>query len=422
MESYKPNFESLDSVVKKLDAELGFYQNAKEYFNNFAGILRKDEEFQKNFDQLSITSRAFVKDSTVEDDTSMKSFLIGGLFGYNSLNTLGIENLYDQTYTAVGAFMAKARMKSNKHIELEEDNDVSESFRNYLISEEINKCLKEDLSFEAIDEYEASLVYKTLHEITGNEDYTEFAFRGYSFIRGILLWHERHKIELIKQYLRSVNESEVNNDRNFFEIISDVEINPDLSDGKEECDKELLIVNSYFKRLKSQYRPKSDMDDDKLHDIITEMESDIMRLLYTFEDLTLFNRFTFEGPNMVLIADDRTEFTRFKTFGVDSILEGTLVDIEIRAIPNQYALNRILKAQKDGDSEGMKIKLNHFGLVFQLQDAVVIDYDGSVTTFPKHSNIFVPVEFKDTRILRHLYEDEDFQDTNESDNYDEDDD
>lgn len=423
MESHKPNFESIESVTDKLVDELGFFQNGTDFFHNFARKLKKDESFQVNFDQLVVLSRAFVQDITVEDDRSMKAFLIGGLFGYKSLSCLDIDNINQDVYTAVGSFMADARMEVNKKIEREED-DVSESFRNYLISEELNNRLKNDLSFEAVDEREMHLIYNTLKDVTKNENHRDFAFKGYTFIRGILIWQERHKLNLMKKYLRSVNESEFDNERSFFEIISDVEINPDLADGKEDCEKELQILKNYFKRLNRHYKPKQDMDDEVLHDILIDMESDVMKLMYTFNDLALFNRFTFEGPNLILIADDRTRFTRLKTFGENSVLDATVVDVEVRVIPNQEELDNILLARSNKKEYKFNEKLYRFGIVFQLQDAVVIDYDGSVTTFPKHSNIYVPVEYKDTRILKHLFEGEEdnFQDTGDYDDYETDDD
>lgn len=406
MESYKPNFESIESVRKQINADIGYFNNANDYFVSFGNVLKNNKDFQKNFEQLHLISKAFVSDSSVADEKSIKSFMTGGLFGYNSLSKLDIDDLYDQTFSAISSFYANARMNVNKELE-EEGSDPNESFRNYLISLELNRIHSEDLSFESVDEEEMNLVYKMLYDITRDEAKTNFAFRGYTFIRGILIWKERHNVELIKNYLRSVNESDNQDERNFFEIMSNLDIDPDLADGKTDCDKELFILNTYFKKLKNQFKPKNNMDDDVLDEIIQEMEADLMRLIYSFDNLTLFSRFTFEGPNLALIADDRTEFTRFKTFGTDSVLEGNVVDLEVRAIPNQNSLDRIIHAQETGDDSGLRVRINQFGLVLQLQDAVIIDDDGSVTAFPKHSNVFVPVGFKNNRILRHIYDEND---------------
>lgn len=403
MESYKPNFESLESVRKQINNEIGYFKDANDYFVSFGNVLKNNEDFQKNFEQLHLMSKAFVDDSGVANERSIKSFITGGLFGYNSLSKFDIDNLYDEVYSAISSFHANARMNVNKQLE-DEGSDPNESFRNFLISLELNKTLSEDLSFESVDEEEMNLVYKILYDITRDETKTNFAFRGYTFVRGILIWKERHNVEIIKNYLRSINESDEKSDRNFFEIMSNIDIDPDLVDGKTDCEKELFILNTYFKKLKNQYKPKNSMDDDELDAVIQEMEADLMRLIYTFDDLTLFSRFTFEGPNIALIADDRTEFTRFRTFGIDSVLEGNIVDIEVRAIPNQNSLDRILDAQENGNDNGLRVRINQFGLVVQIQDAIIIDDDGSVTEFPKHSSVFVPVGFKNNRILRHIFD------------------
>jgi len=421
MESYKPNFKSLESVAPQLENEVEYFKTSTDYFHNFARTLRDNEDFDKNFDQLNLVSRAFVSDITVEDEASMKAFLIGGLFGYNSLARLPISDLYDETYTAINAYIADARIKVKNQLEFE-DTEVSESYRNFMISEILNDTLAEDLSFNSVDKSEVKHVHSMVHHMMSNETHTTFSMKGYSFIRGVLIWYERHKIEIIKKYLRSVNETDDANERNFFEIISSIEINPDLADGKIDCDKELHILNTYFKKINSKYKPDKDMDDDLLDEILQEMEMDIMRLFYTFENLVMFGRFTFEGPNAVLIADDRLEFTRFFAFGEDSILEGNIVDVEVRAIPNQNTINKITQAHREGVDTGMQVKLSNYGLVLKIQDAVIIADDGSVTTFPKHANVFVAMGMKKNRILQHLYDyDGDYyQDSGENDNFEND--
>lgn len=406
MESYKPNFESVESVRKQINNELGYYSSVNDYFLSFGKVLKNNEDFQKNFDQLHIMSRAFVSDSGVANDKAINAFITGALFGYNSLTKLPIENLYDETYSALSAFYAHSRINVNKELE-DEDSEPNEAFRNFLISQELNKVLSDDLSFGAVDEEEMDLMYKILSDFNRDEARTNFAFRGYSLIRGILIWKERYNVELIKEHLRSTNESDDQNERSFFEIMSNIDIDPDLADGKTDCDNELFILNTYFKKLKNQYKPKNSMNDDTLDEIIQEMEKDLMRLIYTFNDLSVFGRFTFEGPNIALIADERAEFTRYRTFGIDSVLEGNIVDIEVREIPNQNSLDKILDAQESGNSESLRVRINQFGLVLQIQDAIIIDDEGSVTEFPRHSSVFVPLGYKNNRILRHIYDEDD---------------
>lgn len=422
MEKHNPKFESLESVADRLETESNFFENSSEYFNYFGKILKNNEDFQTNFDQLILVARQFVFDSTVEDQSASKGFLIGGLFAYNSLVKIQIDDLYENVYTAVNSYIANARLEVNKQLEQSED-EASEHFRNYLVSEMMHNIYEDDLSFEAVDSKEFDQVRSMISDLLSNDAHTNFAMKGYAFIRGILIWYERHKVELLKRYLRDINANEVDHERNFFEIIASVEIDPDLADGKIDCDTEVHILNTYFKKLKNQYRPKENMDDYELNDLLQEMELDITKLMYTFEKLNMFSRFTFDGPNMALIADDRVEFTRFFAFGENSVLEGHIVDVEVRAIPNQATIDRITKAHRNGEDTGARIKLSHYGLVLKIQDAIIVDDDGSVTTFPKHSTVYVPMGMKKTRILRHLIDenDEQFLDTGDDDNYDSDD-
>lgn len=414
MESYPPKYETLNSVSQEIRNEFEKYPDADSYFRAFATKMRDDKDFEANADQLTRVTRICFQDRN-DDESRTKSFMIGALFGYNSLNKFNNPNTNKEVYEALNSLYADVRLSVKKMVEMSE-TDINESYREYLIAKEYNRRLKDDLCFDALNIEEMDLVYDMLSEMNADDSQRYDAMRGYLLIRSSLIWKEQNEFTLFKEALRSTDDKPEDL-REFYEILADVEVNTDLADGKIDCEEEVDNVVEYFEELCSQYEITKRQDEDEIEKFKEKIEAKVAERFCEQQNLTFYKKFSISGKTLALIEDDDSSKVQFMTLNEDSMIEASIVDIEVRSIPSQRSVDKIYRMYDSDHQHNMKININPFGLVAILHEPVLYHGDGRITVFPESSTVYIPISYRDLKLHRYVYD----EDPDEEDDYDEED-
>ena len=413
MESHVPKFESLTSVSEEIKTELAKFPNADSYFKHFATIMRDDKDFDKNADQITRLTRVSIPDE--RDELRSKSFMIGALFGYNSLSKLNNPDINNEVYDALSSFYADVRLTVKTNVDLSEIS-INESYREYLITKEFNNRLKDELCFDAINIEEMDQIYDIISKMKADDTERYETMRGYLLVRSSLIWKEQNDLKLFKDSLREV-EDKPEDLRPFYEMMSEVEVNTDLADGKIDCEEDVNNVVEYFEELCDSYQINKKDIGSEIEDIRDKIEAKTVERLCEQENLIFYKKFTVSGKTIALIDNGEDNEVQFMTLGEDSVIEAYIVDLEVRPIPSQRSVDKIFRAFENDKHHNMKISINPYGLVAVLDEPVLYHSDGRITVFPQKSTVYIPMNYRDLKLHRYIY-DEDPDDDDNDEEYD----
>jgi len=415
MESHVPKFESMKSVSEEIKLELSKFEDVNSYFIDFATKMRDDKSFEANADQITRLTRVSIPEE-YSSELRSKSFMIGALFGYNSLKILENSNINQEVYNALNSLYADIRMKVKDDVELA-DSSINESYREYLITQEFNKRLKNELCFDAINSDEMDLVYDMITNMNASDTESYEAMRGYILVRSSLIWKENNDFKLFKDELRSV-EPKKENLRQFYEIMAEVEVNTDLADGKIDCEEDVNNVVEYFEELCDSYQINKKDIDSEIEDIRDKIEAKTVERLCEQENLNFYKKFTVSGKTIALIDNGEDNEVQFMTLGEDSVIEAYIVDLEVRPIPSQRSVDKIFRSFENDKQHNMKISINPYGLVAVLDEPVLYHSDGRITVFPQKSTVYIPMNYRDLKLHRFIYDEDPDDDDDDDDEYD----
>jgi hypothetical protein len=105
------------------------------------------------------------------------------------------------------------------------------------------------------------------------------------------------------------------------------------------------------------------------------------------------------------------------TLGDESIIEASIVDLEVRPIPSQRSVDKIYRMFENDKQHNMKISISPFGLVAILHEPILYHSDGRITVFPDSSIVYIPMSYRDLKLHRYLYDEDGDDDDNDTDDY-----
>lgn len=418
MEKDNKNFETLESYANVLISDVRASSDIANLFEKYTKNLTENKAFENNFFQV-IKMASLVADPGIDNSKSIDNFLMGEVLGYAVLQRVKGDSVYEQVYEAMNSLYSHSRVIVNEEV-FENPVTVADEYRHRMIGLYINHILDHDLSFDSVPTSEMLLATKLLAEITSSDDQVYDAMRGYTLVRASLVWHERHKLELKKDSLRSTDDS-FNETEEFFNILSDVEVDSHLADGRISVQNTIDKINALFETtLLELAADLKNYDDDGYDDLREELVSQIAPQICKTEDLTLTDKVFIDGVNIAMLCDTDGEIMQMIPLGPNVHLKGYLMDYDVNPIPAEDWLKNMHKTMDDTNKKNQGIPFNSFGLVMLLADAEVVDSrSGKVYGIDEKISVYVPISYDSTKIYKIMIPEDD---ESNYDVYDEDED
>lgn len=421
MEKFDTNFQSVESYAKTLVDEINTNRSIDELFDNYSNSLLSNEAFESNFPQL-IKMASMVAEPGVKNEKAVNTFLMGEVLAYSILHKKYGDDVYDNVREALNNLYSHARIIVNQEV-FDEPEHAGDDARHRMIGLYINHIMDDDLSFDSIPTDEMHIVSYIISEITSSDDYLYDGIRGYSLIRSSLIWNERYQIEMKKEDLRS-NDDSLSEMRQFYEIMSEVEVDPHLADGHISVQSSIVsIYKKYEELLQSVTQDLEEYDQEKYDDVKDEIINSLAPEIVSTPDLVVLDTVYIDGTNIVIICDSEGDIVQMVPLGKELQIQGQLLDYDINPVPKSDWLETMHAKLAKKTKTRSGVPFDPFGLVMLLGEAQLVNTEtGQTFGIKDELFVYVPVGYESTTVYKVMVpEDYEYEYDSEDDEYDEDD-